>query len=236
MTTLANSNAGGNAITRPQASGRTILAGEDAEDTLIPRIHIYQGLPEERENFGPHEPGAFINTITKDETPNAPFVPIFGWVEYIKFNEPRGSGIAYRTRNKSEVAPEDLEFRDRPDGKKGPACTKFINFAVLFAGNPEPMVLSFKSTSLNAGRTLNTLEKMRGSKGPGLYQVELDKKRNSKGAWLSPRIRPLGNPTPEDLELAEAFANSLSPETVKTNLDDSGADEGEGGGFDPNAQ
>jgi hypothetical protein len=228
MTTLANSNPGG--IARPQAAGRTILQGEDAEDTLIPRVHIYQGLPAERDQYGDHKPGDFINTVTFEQIQLAGFVPIFGWKEWIRFADQRGGGLMYRTRNKAEVPPEDLEF-DRVNGK-GPKCTTFINFCVLPEGTPEPLVLSFKSTSIAAGRTLNTLEKMRGSKGPGLYAIELQKRQNSKGSWLSPRIRPLGDPKPEDAELAEALANSLSPETVKTNVEDGGED---GPDFDPNA-
>lgn len=229
MTQLAST--GGTQITRPQTTGRTVLQGEDAEDTLIPRIHIYQGLPAERDQYGDHKPGTLVNTVTFEEVQVAGFIPIFGWKEWIKFREPRGSGIDYRTRNKAEVPPEDLEF-DRVNGK-GPKCTVFINFCVLPEGTQEPLVLSFKSTSIAAGRTLNTLEKMRGGKGPGLYAIELQKRQNSKGSWLSPRIRPLGAPKPEDLELAEALANSLSPETVKTNIEDSGGEDGSD--FDPNA-
>ena len=231
MTQLAQTNGG--AITKPQAAPRRILRGEEEEDTIIPRLHIFQGLPAERDQYGDQPPGTIINTVSGEPIDGRKFVPIFGWVEWIRFREPRGSGIDYRTRDKSQIDPKDLEF-DRASGKP-PKATKFINFCVLVEGQDDPLCLSFKSTSLTAGKTINTLEKMRGAKGPGYYALELNKKSNSKGAWLAPRIRPLGDPPADMKELAEALFNSMSPDLVSTNVDaDSIA--GDGPDFDPSSE
>lgn len=224
---LANTTQG--AITRPQS--RNILSGEEEDDVIIPRVHIMQGLPAEKEMYGKLDEGTFVNTVTGEIIDGRRFIPVFGWVEYIKFRESRGSGIEYRTRNKSDVPPEDLAF-DTQNGKP-PACTRFINFAVLFEGTSDLVVLSFKSTGIAVGKTLNTLEKYRGSKGAGLYEISLKPKKNAKGAWLHPQIRPLGDPQPDDKAMVEGFAMSMSPADVKTNFDQSGDEPG--GNFDPNA-
>lgn len=209
-----------------QAGGR--LQGAEPEDIVLPRIHVFQGLPKERELYGDYREGDLINTLTKEKVAVNRFVPIFGWVEWIKFREPRGSGLEYRTRDKLQVPAKDLEW-DRVNGKP-PAATKTVNWACLLDGGEAPVVFSFKTTALKTGQTINTLETMRGHRGPGMYELTLRKKENAKGKWLSPEVRPVGDPTPEQAALVQALFDSLSGATVTTNLEE------DPGQFDPEAE
>lgn len=231
---------GGGAISRPaQQPIRSRMHGEEQEDTLLPRLHIIQGLPQERELYGKFDEGDLINTITKERIATAAalpkFVPIFAWVEYICFKEPRGSGIEYRTRDKADVPVQDLEWRDMPGGeRKGPRATRIINWVVLLDGQAEPFVLSFKTTCINTGKTINTMEKGRTAKnaGPGYYALVYRKKSNAKGPWLSPEVRPAGDPPADMKDLAEALYNSLDPQAVSTEVEQVD-DENEAGGDVP---
>jgi hypothetical protein len=241
--------AGGNVPARAQTRAPSRLQGEEAEDTIFPRIHIFQGLPAEKEIYGKHEDGDLINTLsgetltTKAQLAKKRFVPVFGWVEYIKFRTPRGSGIEYRERDKRKVPAADLVW-DRQSGRP-PAATKIINWVCLFEGVDAPVVMSFKSTNLKTGQTINTLENGRPEGKPGFYALDLQQRKNSKGAWLHPAVRPAGDP-PADLAAKAATAlTRYNPDTVSTNLDDApDVDEDEeaaasaasGRGFDPNAE
>lgn len=223
---LATQPRASGAITKPQRQSSSRLQGEEDDDIILPRLHLFQGLPSERQIYGDHREGDLINTLSgekiasRDALPK--FVPIFAWNLWIKFKEPRGAGIDYMTREKKDVPAADLEWVETPKGRK-PGVTKIMNWVCLFEGHSEPMVLSFKSTSIKAGQTLNTLEKMRGDsgKGFGLYALELQPRSNSQGAWLSPKIRPAGDPPAEMGEIALGLFNSLSGNlSVTTNVED----------------
>src|SRR5438309_1260169 len=107
MTQLANRAPHAGAITQSQGPVMGRLQGEEQDDIVLPRIHIFQGLPKERELYGdrpdgaPWREGDLINTLSREPVPMGKFTPIFGYVEFIRFKEPRGSGLEYRTREKS---------------------------------------------------------------------------------------------------------------------------------------
>lgn len=232
--------ANGNGIAKPAAS-RFQYEGEDEGDTLLPRVHLFQGLPKEREIYGKGpasggewKAGDLINSLTGELIESRRFVPLFGWNEYIKFQILNGSttGIEYRTREKRKVPPNDLEWNQETKAK--PAATKFMNFAVLFENVDVPLVISFKVTSLPSGKTLVSLEKLRGKRGPGLYQFDVRGKSNTRGSWLTPVIRPIGDPSPEMTRMAIEIFGNLSPATVDVAQDAGAAvDEYEAAGSGP---
>jgi hypothetical protein len=206
----------------PRSSSR--LEGGDQGDLILPRVHIYQGLPAEAKQYGRgFNPGDMINTLTNEKIDSSRFVPIMGHKQWIKWKEPRGAGMEYSYRNKSEVPSDDLEW----SGDTPPAAQEYINWIVLFEGQDVPMVFPFTKTSLKAGRTINTLESLRKSKTPGSYIIEMKEENNDKGTWMSPRVRPAGDPSPEMGETVEALYQSLSGRTVVAAP--------ESGDFDPDA-
>lgn len=205
--------------TSPRFGG---LQGEDSNDVIMPRAHIFQGLPLEKEKYGKHDEGDLINTITGEllgESTSLPkFVPIFGFKEWTKTEKVGGQRrLVYRTKNREDVPPDDLNWISKADGtREKPAAMESINYVCLFEGLDTPLVFRFQSTSLSAGKTLNTLEKFR-KNGPGLYAIELKKKTNDQGSWLTPSIRPAGNPSPEMMDMARALFESFSGQNVVVN-------------------
>jgi hypothetical protein len=189
------------------------LEGADPNDFVLQRVHIFQGLPPEVKQYGKgFEPGDLINQLTNQKLPTNTFMPLFGFKQYIRWKEPRGSGLEYNYREKRQVPPADLEW----SGDTPPIAQEYINWVVIFAGEDSPCILSFTSTSLNAGRTINTLEVMRakGNKSPGAYRIEMQDKSNNKGAWKSPRISPVGDPDPALAEMAKVWFDTLNPVKV----------------------
>ena len=228
-TAIAKANGGGS-IVKPSAPVSR-LEGSDRDDQLLPRVHLYQGLPTEAKEYGRgFEPGDLINTITREKIGSRKFVPIMGYKEWLKWKEPRGTGMEYKKRIKTDVPPEDLCWNENEvdPKKRQPRATESINWVVLFEDETIPLVLSFSRTSINAGKTINTLETMRGHRGPGLYAFDTKEKSNDKGAWVTPVIRPVGDPPPELREMAVLLFDSLSGTTIETNP--------EPDAFDPDGQ
>jgi hypothetical protein len=193
-------------------------ANEDDEDTLLPRVHLYQGLPAEAKQYGKgFEPGDLINTMTGKKVESRKFIPLFGFNQWIVWKEPRGSGIEISTRNRADLSPEDLEW-DRANNTP-PRAQKYMQFVVLFEGEAMPLILPFTKTGMNAGRTLNSLEKLRINKGPGLYELSTKEKTNDKGSWLQPNVRPLGDPPPELANQAADLFGAMNPQAVTANMD-----------------
>lgn len=197
------------------------LAGEESTDFILPRIHIFQGLPLERKLYpGDFREGDLINTITLEKMEAKNFIPLFGWKEWIKWREPRGNGIEYRGRDKSKLPPQDVTWKENTP----PAATEYINWCVLFEGQVEPICLSFSRTMLTAGKNIFTVEKMRGRRGMGLYAFDLKKRSNAKGEWLVPSIRPVGDPEGEHLETAIMLRDSIDPNQVSVQQDEANVD------------
>jgi hypothetical protein len=183
----------------------------DTNDLRLPRAHLYQGLPDERKRYGKHEPGDWVNTLTQEKISPMQFMPIAFGKQFIKWNEPRGTGFAYSTTDKARVPVADLQW----DGDQPPACTEYITVLAVFVGESFPVLLSFSGTSLAAGKTLYTLDKVRGNKGSGLYTIETKEKQNDKGAWLGQSPKSLGNPPAALVELASQFAGLTEVLTEK---------------------
>lgn len=212
MTQLASRNP--SELARP-TTGVGQLSNGDAEDLTLPRAHIVQDMKSEKEKYGKDaKEGTIVNTLTGEIIKGKKFVPIMGWKEWIKWKEPRGSGMEYKTRNKAEVPPEDLSWNN---GK--PSVTEYMNWVVVFDGCDMPVVLSFSSTNMKTGKTLATLQQIAGG-GFNLYALEIKDQKNDKGAWVAPIIRPAGKPDGKLLELAKQFSASFAGKTVEASSDD----------------
>ena len=203
--------------------------GEDSDDFLVPRITIHQGDISQKK-YGPGTKGTLIDTTTNDTLPSMKFSPIYGWKEWIKWGEKRGGNPEYRTRNKSDVPPEDLQWHDN----EPPAATLTRNFAVLFDGMSTPVVISWKDSSKRqrtCGKLLNQLEKLRAAQnlGRGLYEIVVVEESNDEGDWKDWTIKPIGNPDDAMSKTVAQWTDALTGKTVQTNIE--AAEKSEG--FDP---
>jgi hypothetical protein len=94
-------------------------------------------------------------------------------------------------------------------------------FIVLFAADPSiPHAVVFKKTSVKCGQVLLSLEKMRGSRGPGLYAMSFKKESNDEGSWIVPVIQPKGDPSDELRDTALTMASTFSVANITVKEDD----------------
>lgn len=217
MTDLAVPQTSGTALALPSSDSR--LSGFGAEDFILPQAHIIQGLPKEKDKYGKMvNTGDVINTLTLERlfaydpderklTGENTFIPLAGFPEWVYW--PKGEQRpVYRHRNKHMVPPEDLEWGDEGGKRIPPSATQCFVFICLFAADPSmPLAITFKKTSIKAGQTLLSLEKLRGAKGPGLYAMTFKKASNDDGSWITPVITPKGNPDESLMAIASQFGN-----------------------------
>ncbi len=195
------------------------MMNAEQEDFSLDRLALIQGTAVESEMYGDHKRGTWVFSSTGEvmDVENKPFIPLMGYNEWIKYAEGgAGSGIEYRTMDKSEVPPEDLVWGT---GKKdvGYAAIKHINWVVLFEGCDIPVILSFKRTSIKSGQAIMRLETSRQASAarngvsptPGAYFLDTRDKKFSEGSALIPVPRPAGDPDKDLLESAVAWFNRL---------------------------
>jgi len=206
----------------PPARPVSYYQNEEDEDTILPRIHVFQGLPAEAKKYGKLDLGAMVNTVTSEVITATRFIVIFGYSQWIKWKEPRGSGFDYNTRVASEVPPADLMW-DRVNGRK-PAAQKYMNFVVLFEGMPSPIILSFKSKGIVVGKTILNTDKLRGARGRGLHEISFVEETNDKGTWMQPKVKLVGDPPPEMMAVAEELVSMLAGKTIESDIDKSDYD------------
>lgn len=207
------------------------MEGKDQDDVLMPRLILHQGDISEK-YYGKHAKGTILHSVTGDAIEARRFCPIgLAWKEWIRFGENFGDRMHYRTRLKSEVPPDDLEWH----GDDPPAASLFYNFVVILEGTDLPVCLSLKGSDKlqrSAAQALNQLEEVRAARkaGPGLYELELADRENAKGKWKSLKVRPVGNPSPELAKASFEAWGALSGKSVEVHQDSDGAEKT----YDPN--
>lgn len=208
------------------------MEGEDSGDVVMPRVILHQGDISEK-YYGRHPKGTLLHSVTSEVIESRKFTPLgLAWKEWMKFGDKFGESMQYKTRNKAEVPPEDLQWQ----GDEPPAASLFYNFVVLFDGMVEPVCLSMKASSKlqkSAALALNQMEKIRAgrSAAPGFYELDIVDRENDKGKWKDIKIRPIGNAPPDLEKTAFEFYQALSTRTVEVHQDAGSG--GDSDGYDP---
>lgn len=193
------------------------MSGEDQDDVLVPRVTLHQGTLSEPK-YGQHPSGTLLNSATLEVISSRRFVAVgVAWKQWTKFGPNIGDPFEYSTRDKADVLAEDLEWCDG----QPPAAQLTRNFVVLFEGHETPVCLSLRDASTfqrNAGKSLNQKEKVRAAQklGPGLYEIDVCDRQNSKGAWKDLRIRFVGEPSDELAGRALEWFEALSTSQIRT--------------------
>ena len=222
-------------LAAPMPSGFGAMMNAEQEDFSLDRLSLIQGTQMEREMHGDHDRGTWVFASTGGavDVEGVKFVPIMGYNEWIKYADGgAGSGIEYRTMNKTDVPAEDLAWGS---GKKGvgTAAVKHVNWVVLFEGHQIPVILSFKKTSIKSGQAIMRLEASRqamaSAKGeavtPGAYILDIRDKKVAEGAALSPVPRPAGDAEDAHIQSAAAWYERLGDPTqlvAKSDVEDDG--------------
>lgn len=136
-----------------------------AGELIIPRAKLLQALsPEIVDGMEGLRPGMIISNITKEVLP-AEFSPFFFFRCWTKFN-PRKQDDPHFDKNLEPGAfvwssfdendPRVIEGEKFGANDEKPEVTKFLSFMGRFANYDMPVIVSFSSTSLRAGKQLLT--------------------------------------------------------------------------------
>ncbi len=190
------------------------------DDLIVPRLALCQSSNDERKKSKDKyieglNDGDFFNSLTQEiYGPLVQVIPLTFSKTRIYFKPPVGSGVILcRSANSidggtlattCELCPNHKYIDDKP-----PVCTLFANFPVLLlpknpAGQPELLILSMKSTALNAARNWTsrmTSLNLRHKKAvySWFYEIRSQEQTKPKGTFFGPIVTCKGFVTSNEL-------------------------------------
>lgn len=212
------------AITIPDKPRQGFEVSCQREDLLVPRAKLFNGLPKEFENYPDAKPGQILNNITKEVLP-ALFVPIMRHIEWIRFNAgspklPDGSPnpafdkafepseVIWRSTNPND--PRVIAESGWGANGEKPLALKFLSFLSYFPGSSMPVMVSFYKTSLNAGKSINSvLEYGSGAMYAHSFRLSTKITKTGEHSHYVFQATYAGKSTPEDYAAAEKIYNSF---------------------------
>lgn len=197
--------------------------GMSREDLLIPRIQLMQDISEHVKS-GKFRPGVLINSTTNeviaDKGESCEIIPILGYREWIINDVDDRNKEKYRCRIR--MTPEN-EIWAREDVENGKAIrrTKCINFFCLLASKPDelPMLVSFKKTSMYAGKKLSTHFQISAMKNQApasqVFKIGGETQSYNGYSFYVFNVEPSRKATSEELALAKKWYDSLNTSNVE---------------------
>lgn len=178
------------------------IAGGTAEDLQFSVYHLFQDVGKERDTYGEHPKGTWVDSINQEAIDKMLILPVTALKEWIVWHsrDSNNRGLVERYANKDEIPDEFSNDSQNYD------VQETVSYFVLLEGEVFPGVIRFKSTHLKAAKQLNTLVRRRMAlkKPMGIYKIEAIEKSNDKGIWYVPFISPCGDAT--DAMAASAVA------------------------------
>jgi hypothetical protein len=190
------------------------VEGDDSSSTM-PRLAMFNGTADEEKKYGNHlKRGEWFDTLeARAIGTTIKIVPIAGWRTWTLW--PRGQKLpTYSVRNKAEVPPEHLVWKDG----QPPLASEAVNLIVLVRGEQWPYLMVFHKTSLKAyEKNIRDIETRRGKKkdpsgargvGPGCYELTSIDANNAKNdSYKQVVARYCGDPDPDMVDdINEMFA------------------------------
>ena len=216
-----------------EKQGRGFEGGVDREDLILPRAVLLQALSPQIGEVDGLKAGMVINNITNEVLPEK-FIPIFRYVEFLKFN-PRDSkspeydpafepgALIWRTNDPAD--PRTVECRFSEDGSK-PTAIKTMNFLCYFPYVPMPVVLSFSKTSYKAGKKLISLAQFSGGDMfSKIYALKVKQADKDGIKYYILDVAPIGKANKEDFAIAEAWYEQFRGKEIKTHEEGSQGEE-----------
>ena len=194
----------------------------DADDFSMPCLHLNQGSGSERQRYGDHPAGAWIHTLSKQDTAGTTFAYVLCTSEKVvwwRMDHPTEKGIHSRYPKGTPVPAVVL---DNPDI----SVIDTKSLYVLLDGESIPAVIRLKKTALTALRALNSLERSRALAGQpvGTYRLESDDQSNDAFQWKVPLFVPVGDADAATMERVAACQQMLLTSVVRI-ADDAGVTE-----------
>lgn len=181
-----------------------------SRDIIIPKIHLMQGLSDLVAD-GKAKLGDFVDSLTGDllgsiDSP-VEFIPFHMTKAYIVSRRKKGEGKFEFERYELDTNTQyPFEVMDGEDTVKYEYALQF--YVLLKSDMSMPYVITFKSTSLRAGKVLSTQMYIRNRAAglvPCAYSMMLSgkKEKNDKGTFAVMEVK-IGNKT-TDTEIAECL-------------------------------
>lgn len=109
-----------------------------------------------------------------------------------------------------------------------PKCTEYMTFACLVRETQDLITIPLKSSALKKGRAWVTRGQMLNKPFYSqVYKLDLVAEKGEKGPYYAPKFTFKGFVNPEELAFAKATYDSIKGATIKTDLEENDADEGE---------
>jgi len=142
--------------------------GIGKEDLILPRVMLLQQMTPDVASYYPAIPGNYVDSITK-EIVEGTFIPLFAFKFYAKFAADRKMEWGTVDGTDPRVV-EGLRWYVDALGNKKTEATEMLNFLILLDSDPTtPRVLTFKRSSIKAGRQFLTRLSLIGAKEKGMY-------------------------------------------------------------------
>jgi hypothetical protein len=195
------------------------------DDITLPRLALAQALsPELDKTDDKFIPGLangdLFNTLTREAAPEGGYLAVVvrveppRWVEFYPRDSKEGSGI-----KDPNVPAGDPRTEWGPNGEP-PVATLFRDYIAINATTGEPIGLSFKGSSLRAGKDLNSLIKL--APGPTwgqVYRITAAGRKNEHGAFFVFKVGAAGFPSKEAYTAAERVFEQFATANVTIERD-----------------
>ncbi len=194
----------------PQPPARPgMIENTTGEDLELPVLHLFQDIGKESDQYGEHDKGDWIDSLTLEAIKDPIIIPVSGKKEFVVWydrDSTLGKGLVNKYDTRAEVPSEYQE------DQANYIISETVTFYVLVSGEQLPAVIRFKSTALKVARQLNTLERIRAAKQKclGQYKLGVTLRSNDKGKWYVPMITPNGDASQADQEAAIAAYNMIT--------------------------
>lgn len=204
-----------------------------AEDIVIPRIKVIQGLSPEVEEKTANI-GDIVNSLTKEILNGKKFIPIKQTYSNICWNPDRKAEqriICRSADGKIGQGPDGAracatcgknKFDNTKVGKDAqPQCTSYLNYVGFMEDVLAPIVLSFARTNYNEGRKMLSLAKST-MQSIWNYDYQLDSKKVSKNgnSWYNMAVSLCNQTTPEERAFAYELFKSLKTMSYDVDYED----------------
>jgi hypothetical protein len=199
----------------------------ESTDVRLPFIAIAQKTSKA---IDPTETGKYIdglkfldmyNSETREIYGHGPirFIPIVlrKRAALLKENGTLGEPVAWDDPRVTWEGAHDAGY-DKPQGQQ------IYDWACLLVPSFELVILSFRSTSFGAGKSLNGFVKMRKPSFAGVYQLTVAADKNEKGSFGKFQVTPGGKPNDQEFEWAEQVYEGLKGASITTAESDEAGD------------
>lgn len=203
----------------------------DSSDVRLPFIAIAQKTSKA---IDPTETGKFIeglkfldmyNSETRQNYGKGPleFIPVVmrKRAALMKENGQLGEAVDWDDPRVTWEGAQEAG-RDKPEGQR------IYDWAVLLVPSMELVLVSFRSKSFGAGKSLNGFVKVRKPSFAGKYKLIVARDENAKGAFGKFELQPAGKPDDAQFEWAEQVYASISQANITSSEEEEPGDAIEG--------